>query len=80
MFLSSLGSLNVTLSLMQMCGGTNTPCPLQQDANQAKVAMENGAVLAGGVELIQPVSRFQRHTNIVNITSSGTWKYLISVL
>eukprot|EP00066_Takifugu_rubripes_P008488 XP_003974713.1 PREDICTED: 39S ribosomal protein L1, mitochondrial [Takifugu rubripes] len=26
-----------------------------EDANQAKVAMENGAVLAGGVELIQPI-------------------------
>lgn len=52
--------------MMQMCSGTNTSCPLLQDANQAKVAMENGAVFAGGVELIQPVSRFQRHTNVHN--------------
>lgn len=66
---------------MQMCGGTNTPCPLPQDANQAKVAMENGAVLAGGVELIQPVSRFQRHTNVHKYYIIWkTWKYLISVL
>lgn len=28
-----------------------------QDANQAKVAIENGALFAGGVELMQPVSR-----------------------
>lgn len=27
-----------------------------QDAKQAQVAQENGAVFAGGVELIQPVS------------------------
>lgn len=30
-----------------------------QDANQVKVAQENGAVFAGGVELIQPVSLFR---------------------
>lgn len=32
-----------------------------QDTNQAKVAKENGAVFAGGAELIQPVSWIIQH-------------------
>lgn len=35
---------------------TLLPCFSLQDANQAKVAQENGAVVAGGEELIQQVS------------------------